>query len=76
MLKAVAALILSKYKGRKDTFLTSCLGAFFDKFFFFFHIIWLRTKGASAELSKDSAQEQTHNFLHELNFMGLAVKQM
>lgn len=36
----------------------------------------MRTKGASAELSKDSAQEQTRGCLHELNFMGLAIKQM
>lgn len=43
---------------------------------FFSFSVWLRTKGASAELLKDSAQEQRHDLLHELNFMGLGVKQM
>lgn len=51
------------------------VGDFFEKILFF-RIIWLRTKGASAELLKDSAQKQTHDFLHELIFMGLTFKQM
>lgn len=56
-------------------FLHTVVKDFYGKILFFFHTVWLRTKGAPAELSKDSAQEQTHDFLHELNFMGFAFKQ-
>lgn len=65
----------SKYRERKDMLFTSYCGRLLW-LLFFFCILWLRTRGASTELSKDSAQEQTHDFLHELHFMGVAIKQM